>query len=136
LPEYLIYLMESNLWVAPKDQAILFELIGSLGDINFRFLNISEMASYVEQNRFLIDEGFGDNYGIQSSKLLGHPILDSKILDIDLSIVIADNHNEEAITLDYRNSIEVPRVMAQVGDDDNWKIIANSFEEFFQKING
>jgi hypothetical protein len=56
-------------------------------------------------------------YRQASSKELGHDIEDDGIIDIDKTVFIAGNHDEEVICLDYRNNPEKP---ACDGLDTGW----------------
>jgi len=75
----------------------------------------------------------GEIYFLASSKQQKKAITELHMLDIDNALLIAGNHDEEAIALDYRNSSVEPRVLGSFHPKE-WVLLANSFEEFAEKV--
>jgi hypothetical protein len=83
------------------------------------------------------DDKLANIYWLRSSLRMGKEITDTRFLDIDKAIIIALNWDEEAICLDYRSSMDKPRVVASCIDNDRigqWKVIASDIETFTKAI--
>ncbi|MEL6403112.1 MAG: hypothetical protein AAFR81_02005 [Chloroflexota bacterium] len=83
----------------------------------------------------LIDKQINELYGIDSSKNTGKPITKLSILDVDKSLFIAGNHDEETIALDYRNNPQIPCVRGSfISNIAEWILLADTFTEFAIKV--
>lgn len=84
------------------------------------------------------DPTYAPIYGLASSARLGRAISNSRLLDVDLAVMIAVDWDEEAICLDYRGDIEVPSVTLSYWPDDqsnaHHRKIADNFNEFAVEI--
>lgn len=84
------------------------------------------------------DPTYAPIYGLTSSTRLGHAISNSRLLDIDLAVMIAVNWDEEAIYLDYRDDIDAPTVVLAHWPDERsnacHRRIAENFDEFVEGI--
>jgi hypothetical protein len=74
-----------------------------------------------------------ERYSQASSKELGHEVKDDGIIDIDKTIFIAGNHDEDVLCLDYRNNPENPHVIAWIRAGA-WTKIAPDFETFAREL--
>lgn len=133
LPKLLQELMEQGRWKKPANVIALKQMTGSQFPEDFTFLNIDGMRRESRPVHLVEDKKLAKIYHLASSKSLGKPITNDEILDIDNSVCIAVNWSEEAICLDYRPSINNPRVVVSVckeGQFTEWKVAAPDFPSF------
>ncbi len=137
VPKLLQELIEQGHWKMPKDLTVLKKITESENISNFNVLDFDGMQRESSFDHLIDDQKIADIYGLASSKRLGKTITNTEILDVDKSILIAVNWNEEAISLDYRTEYDDPRVMISIWEDDQkmrWKMIAPKFTSFAEKL--
>ena len=137
VPKLLLDLIGQGRWKRPADTTILHQLTGSEHADEFDFLSIDAMRRETAPSHLVEDDKLARIYGLGSSKRTGTPIVDPTILDVDKSILIAINWDEEAICLDYRTSDDDPRVLVSLwegGPYARWKIVAPDFSSFVLQL--
>ncbi|MCP4539578.1 MAG: methyltransferase domain-containing protein [Chloroflexi bacterium] len=138
LPKLLLDLLEQGRWKRPCDTTVLSQLTGSEHADDFSFLDVDGMRRETNSEHLINDEKLAHIYGLASSKRKGIPITDPTILDVDNSVLIAINWEEEAICLDYRTSYDDPRVVVSVWEGNQparWKVVAPDFSSFVSRLN-
>jgi hypothetical protein len=133
LPSLLLEVISNNKWKVPEDTRKLKEITMVNNPQYFNFLNLDRIDKETNNARALFLDGFGSIYNIDSSEIKGENITDLSVLDIDKSVMIIVNDDEQAIFLDYRHNESEPTVVYQ-NPEGHWVTIANSFEEFVVKI--
>jgi hypothetical protein len=137
LPKLLLELLEQGRWKRPSDTTALSQLTGSEHAEDFDFLDVDGMRQETDPEHLINDEESAYIYGLASSKRKGTPITDSTILDVDNSVLIVINWEEEAICLDYRTSYDDPRVVISLWESNQparWKVIAPDFSSFVSQL--
>ena len=137
LPQHLITLVSQGLWKRPSNTDALQKLTGCKSCHEFDFLSFESMKRESNPTHLIEDDKLANIYWLRSSLRMGKEITDTRFLDIDKAIIIALNWDEEAICLDYRSSMDKPRVVASCIDNDRigqWKVIASDIETFTKAI--
>lgn len=133
LPHKLQELIKQGRWKTPEIQAFLARIRGNSSN-PLTFMNLEQMKRESDYHHLLdLTKKFGKQYGLASSKLTGSPVEDISIIDIDLMVLIAVNSEEETLCLDFRASLDHPRVMADVYQNESrvrWVEITPDFETF------
>ena len=134
VPKKILQLIEKGLWEAAQDCPLQFELkrdFGWYGEISLlqgpRFSDggIKNIAQSISK----------DNYGVSlTGELDENDNLDQ--VDGNKCIMIASNYDEEIICLDYRFSLEKPRIMASDYSKNigRWVEITNSIDQLIEKL--
>ena len=117
--------MASLQYLVPSDVKVTGGFFGGM-----RLNNVEDIKRDTYWEHIL---DIGDAYSIASSKFSKKAITDLHILDVDKSLNIAGNHDEEIIALDYRVNPLDPRVLGSF-HPPQWVLLANSFAEFMKKI--
>jgi hypothetical protein len=137
LPARLVELMASGRWKRPADVSVLAEMTGAGLPEGFSFDPLEGMIRETSGMHKLPFEGYDYLYGYTSSRDL-HAPRDPALLDVDYAVLIAGNHDEEAIALDYRESLDEPKVVCDYWSRDDkglrWKVIASTFDEFADRL--
>ena len=138
LPNLLCDLIESDQWRRPDDVSALRELTRVERPEEFSFMDPDRMARETDAARKLAANPVQARiYGIRASRDMQQPIADDTALDIDRAIMIAINWDEDAIFLDYRNTLD-PTVMLSYWPEDAgtvlYREIAASFDNFATRI--
>jgi hypothetical protein len=138
VPKLLQQLIEQGRWKRPADTTILEELTGSRQAKEFDFLDVDGMRRETSSEDLIGNSDMARIYGLASSERSEAPIADPAVLDVDKSILIAVNWNEEAIGLDYRTSNANPRVVVSYWPSNTrpakWKVIAPDFTSFVLQL--
>jgi hypothetical protein len=137
LPKLMLQLIEERRWRNPPNPVVLEELTGIEKVREFEFLDVAGMQRETARSHLIDDGRLALIYGLASSKLEGKPIADPTVLDVDKSILVAVNQDEEAICLDYRTSYDDPRVVVSVSENNQpvrWKTIAPNFTSFVSQL--
>jgi len=137
LPKDLLGLIEQGRWKSPNPIVMKSIIEGCLSG-EFHFNSIKSMQRESDMKHRITDKEFSKQRGLASSTLLGMSIEETNILDIDNAIMIAQNYDGEAICLDYRLSLENPRVVASTWKDRyhmEWHVIAPDFPTFIAMSN-
>ena len=136
LPQLLEELIAQRRWRMPADQMLLKQLTGIRQTKHLRFLGIDAMIRETNGAYTIVAQGYAATYALASSKQAQAPIEDVKLLDIDKAVLVAINKDEETIHLDYRTSLDDPRVLTStwVGNGVVWKVAAASFSSFVAQL--
>ncbi|MEO1286723.1 MAG: hypothetical protein AAFV93_03070 [Chloroflexota bacterium] len=143
LPALLTELIEKGIWIDEKflPEQPLKAMLAKAG-LEQPLISIhgletmkKENLNYIYEDVKVFDNEFLTElekvYAVRSSKYHNHPIIDSKLLDVDKAILIASNgHGEDMLHLDYRSNLSEPRVMALIGEVSEWIVIAPNFTTF------
>lgn len=127
LPNELVELISQGKWELPDNPNELERLTGVN---NFIFLAPFNMSLETKNSHDLINRGLGYAFNLRSSKKEGNPILDLEALDVDLSVMIAIDLNENILCLDYRSNPENPRVVGLITEKLRWIEVAPDFKSF------
>jgi hypothetical protein len=134
LPSYLVQLISQDRWKTPTDQTLLKQLTGFTGKTPIDFLSVKNMIRADLLPHLIANPKMARIYGCASSSRTGQEIIEPGILDVDKAIFIAMNWDEEGICLDYRPSLENPRVVSGILEKNKnciwWKTIAKDFKSF------
>ena len=137
LPERLIQLTKSRRWKRPADTHVLAELTGAAKPEDFTFLNLKRVAAETGGMLSLWREGHGNYYNLTSANDPDRST-DSRLLQVERTVLIAVNWDDEAICLDYRESLDEPKVVCGTWPPDpepcQWKVIAETFDAFVEKL--
>lgn len=141
LPKKLQKLLLANKWVEPDNINSLLASTKIHLSSKMRFYTLEVMRDETDIHHLttlVLEEDLASYYGLGSSRLEGNPITIIEKLDIDYMVSIASNYDEEGICLDYRDSLDEPRVMMSSVHPINgtkWIEIAKDFDTFLIKFN-
>ncbi len=127
LPEYYQELVEKLGWDSFKEvvKKAIVNVSTSRYKDEYRVLTLEGMRVYTEELRGISKSDVAKYYGLQSSN-------GSDTIDIDHSIIIAVNDDEDAICLNYErdtNNSEVKEIFSLPKGHCQWVVIASNFEE-------
>jgi hypothetical protein len=129
LPNLLVEMLNSGRWKAPDDKELI-KKIGIEDADDLSFLSLAGMESNTNQLRQLALNGYSDLMGLCSGNV---ELLPEGYLDVTKAIVIAATYGDEALCLDYSNSIE-PKIVVtnNTGSSTRWLLVAENFEKFVE----
>lgn len=136
LPPLLVEMLETGRWKPPQNSSRLRELL-DWKRIDNAFLNIEGMERETAAGHRLYEHGYADLYGLDSSKRKGVSEVEDTFLDVDKSVLIAMNYDEEGIFLDYRRNPDNPSVVASFDYDNGrfrYKTISPDFFSFVELL--
>ena len=138
LPNKLVQLVKKGQWMRPTDWSKLNSMTNFINIDDLNFLGYEGMEQESQPSNLVKDEKLAQIYGLGSSLLTGQEITNPRIIDIDKSVVIAVNYDEDVICLDYREDLTNPKVSANQWNEDQkiweWKTIAPDFATFWEAI--
>ena len=133
LPSTLIKLLNQKRWTSAIDKDILAQITQAYAPQDFTFYGVDGMRSETASMVQLYEDGYGEIYGHTHTKSQDKSSNDD-LLPVDKAIIIAGNWDEEVICLDYRDSLDNPRVVCgYIRPNQNeaiWQVVADSFDEF------
>lgn len=139
LPSRLVELIKSDQWYCPEDVSALYQISHIKRPETLTFDGLAGMQRETEAcKRIARDERLAEIYGVRSSKHLASAISEQGFLDVDLAVMIAGNYDEEGLFLDYRVSLQDPRVVEGYWKSDmdllRHREVAPSFNEFARAL--
>ncbi|GAA0801689.1 hypothetical protein [Spirilliplanes yamanashiensis] len=123
LPDILVEAIRSGTWRAPERAEIYVEVFGEPADVP---------EFYDERMMRRENDGWDsvsvDDYACvpQEPGNLG--------VDLDRSVIIAGLGPDMPVVLDYRQSLESPRVLYLAGNHPHWVEVASDIEDLFDKL--
>lgn len=136
LPKLMVDLIEEGLWKKNSDTRLLRNITKINNIETLDFLSIDGMRQESSGEHLFESENLASIYGVSSSKRNMGPITDPNFMDVNTSVLFAININEEALCLDYRTSIDDPRVVAGIVSEDGirWRTVTEDFTSFVKMI--
>lgn len=137
LPEILSNLIIQNNWMAPKDLEKFFAKTNFNIKYQVDFFSVNEMKLTAKNFGIASRKIDSDFYKIKSSKLEHREIHEIGYIDIEKAINIIGNFNEEVICLDYRISMDEPRLVCCSFNDTEemfYRFLSPNLETFLDEI--
>ena len=126
LPKTFVRLLKENRWERKYDKDILAQITNANSPEHFTFYDVDGMHAETAGNIRLYEDGYGEIYSLTHSESQDKSS-NKDLLPVDKAIIIAGNWDEEVICLDYRDSLDHPKVVCLIG---YWHVVADSFDEF------
>lgn len=137
IPTRLVELIEAGRFKCPADVTVLAEITGAGDAEGFGFASLEGLTRGTAAEIELQKQPYGHLYGLTASSDPNAP-RDLDLLDVDRSVPIAGNYDEEQIALDYRENLDEPKVVCNTPMPNSkparWRVIALTFDEFADRL--
>jgi hypothetical protein len=138
LPATLVQLLREGRWKRPPAVERLATMTGVQRPEDFTFLDLDGMIRETAGGLDIVRRGQGTIYGLVSTSDAEASRRHPDFLDVQQSVVLAVNWDEEVICLDYRPNGNEPRVVVSVWSGSQsppqWKLVAATFDEFARQL--